>query len=161
MRKIRGTQRARILNNSLPGTPVLEGIIHTESHHRWTSLATVQDDHNYTGTWYIGDKWAVPDYESDDLFLESLCGITDSLGIRYADNSVVADVLSCIPGANASVYCEMLDIVAPLPIVIINLNDDLKMKREEIADWLDTLSVDLKLRKDLYEHPNARLLRTC
>lgn len=162
MRRLRDYQRARILNKSLPGTPSLDITgVDTEVHHNPYSLSEVSND--YVGVWYIG-KWAVPNFSSDEKFLKMVGDIVHGEIENYINEteanhaSIVEDVLSCVPGVSEVVYCEPLELVAPIHSIIIKMNDDLQLTREEIADWLDTLPVNLKLREDLHDNPNSRLI---
>ncbi len=54
--------------------------------------------------------------------------------------------VNSLPGLNAAIIHPVTNEVHRLKKVIISLNDIFKWSREEIADWLETLDVDLRFQ---------------
>jgi hypothetical protein len=57
---------------------------------------------------------------------------------------IVDRIAAVIPGINASVKHPGTQMAEPVRDIIISLNDQFGWSREQIADWLDTLDVDLR-----------------
>ncbi len=58
------------------------------------------------------------------------------------------DVVNTFPNIFKKVNCPACEISTALKYVIIHLNDNQKWTREAIADWLDTLDVDLLFKEN-------------
>lgn len=59
-------------------------------------------------------------------------------------SEVLNSLAAVLPNLDHEVMCPKCRTTDPLRSVVVHLNDDHRVPREEIADWLDTLDVDLK-----------------
>lgn len=72
--------------------------------------------------------------------------------IKAYSSSPVGILLKMLPALNATANCPVFlstsscFFAADLQTVIIHLNDHHKWTREQIADWLETLDLDLSFR---------------
>jgi hypothetical protein len=61
--------------------------------------------------------------------------------------ALVARLLNLIPSKThmGFITCPACTGVSTVPVIIIHLNDGHKWSREDIADWLETLDLDLTI----------------
>lgn len=68
-----------------------------------------------------------------------------SYGPTYASgDTIVSTLATLVPAVRAEVRHPVTGDMAPVHAVIVSLNDSHRWTREQVADWLDTLDVDLR-----------------
>lgn len=84
------------------------------------------------------------------LSISQIKNLYDTAVAAYPENkaqpgsdSSLKQMASILPGVQESVQHPVNGCMYDLFYLIINLNDDHKWTREQIADWLETLDVDL------------------
>lgn len=65
-----------------------------------------------------------------------------------SNHAMVTQLVAHIPGINESAKCPECSSVSPIFHMIQHINDVHRWKREEIADWLETLDADLTVQAE-------------
>lgn len=92
--------------------------------------------------------------ESMNLTSESISFMVNQFQVSPADweelpQTDFEELSKSLPGSHVSVDCPVCDKSSHrelLPDIIIHLNDEHHWTREQIADWLETLDIDLEFK---------------
>ncbi len=123
----------------------------------WTYKTHDEFTSKYLTKWGMGqaDSLSLSKALDSDVAMEVITNAVPNKKEIPLQTSVVLDKLAeLIPGVNKmNIGCpkcaseEGDGLTSALPSIIMHLNDSHKTTREEIADWLDTLSFDLTIGK--------------
>lgn len=100
-------------------------------------------------SWFNWDDLVVKPIVNEVVFFEGSITVTGSTLNGYSESPVVTALAELVPAIRTHVAecpddCETMK--APLAWLVVHLNDQHRWTRESIADWLDSLDIDLTIQ---------------